>query len=96
MAISPACSIKPIWCDGVVARASALQSVDLGFISQVESYQKILKICIHSFPVRHLAHKATSLLVVSLIRTLHMMVPPLCGRQMAGLSSLSILVTQSN
>ena len=27
--------------DGVVVRASASQSVDLGFISQVESYQKI-------------------------------------------------------
>ena len=29
--------------DGVVVRASASQSVDLGFISLVESYQKTLK-----------------------------------------------------
>ena len=29
------------WHDGVVVRASASQSVDLGFISLVESYQKI-------------------------------------------------------
>ena len=36
--------------DGVVVRASALQSVDYGFISLVESYQKTLKNGIHSFP----------------------------------------------
>ena len=36
--------------DGVVVRAFASQSVDLGFISQVESYQKTLKTGIHSFP----------------------------------------------
>ena len=36
--------------DGVVVRASASQSVDMGFISQVESYQKTLKNGIHSFP----------------------------------------------
>ena len=36
--------------DGVVVRASALQSVDLGFISLVESYQKTLKNGIYSFP----------------------------------------------
>ena len=35
---------------GVVVRASASQSVDLGFISLVESYQKTLKNGIHSFP----------------------------------------------
>ena len=43
--------------DGVVVRASALQSVDLGFISLVESYQKILKNGIHSFPAWRSAHK---------------------------------------
>ena len=37
-------------CDGVVARASASQSVDLGFIPLVESYQKTLKNGIRSFP----------------------------------------------
>ena len=36
--------------DGVVIRTSALQSVDLGFIPLVESYQKTLKNGIHSFP----------------------------------------------
>ncbi len=35
--------------DGVVVRASASQSVDLGFIPLVESYQKTLK-NIYSFP----------------------------------------------
>ena len=41
--------------DGVVVGASASQSVDLGFISQVESYQKTLKNGIHSFPARRSA-----------------------------------------
>ena len=36
--------------DGVVVRASASQSVDLGFNLLVESYQKTLKNGIHSFP----------------------------------------------
>ena len=36
--------------DGVVVRASASQSVDLGFIPLVESYQKTLKNGIRSFP----------------------------------------------
>ena len=36
--------------DGVVVRASASQSVDLGFIPLVESHQKTLKNGIHSFP----------------------------------------------
>ena len=37
-------------CDGVVVRAFASQSVDLGFISEVESYQTTLKNDIDSFP----------------------------------------------
>ena len=36
--------------DGVVVGASTSQSVDLGFIPLVESYQKTLKNGIHSFP----------------------------------------------
>ena len=36
--------------DGVVVRASASQSVDLGLIPLVESYQKTLKNGIRSFP----------------------------------------------
>ena len=43
--------------DGVVVRASASQSVDLGFISLVESYQKTLINGIHSFPAWRSAHK---------------------------------------
>ena len=47
--------LENIWlimniCDGVVVRASASQSADLGFIPLVESYQKTLKNGIHSFP----------------------------------------------
>ena len=38
-------------------RASASQSVDLGFISLVESYQKTLKNGIHSFPAGRSANK---------------------------------------
>ena len=36
--------------DGIVVRASASQSVDLGFIPLVESYRKTLKNDIYSFP----------------------------------------------
>ena len=36
--------------DGVVVRASASQSVDVGFIPCVNSYLKTLKTGIHSFP----------------------------------------------
>ena len=36
--------------DGLVMRASASQSVDLGFIPLVESYQKTLKNSIYSYP----------------------------------------------
>ena len=43
--------------DGVVVRASASQSVDLGFISLVESYQNTLKNGIHSFPAGRSANK---------------------------------------
>ena len=39
----------------VVVRASASQSVDLGFNSLVESYQKTLKNGFHSFPARRSA-----------------------------------------
>ena len=41
---------RDILRDGVVVRASASQSVDLGFIPLVESYHKTLKNGIHSFP----------------------------------------------
>ena len=48
---------KEYWHDGVVVGVSALQSVDLGFISLVESYQKTLKNGIHSFSAWRSAHK---------------------------------------
>ena len=38
-----------LWRNGVVVRASASQSVDLGFIPFIVSYQKTLKNGIHSF-----------------------------------------------
>ena len=41
--------------DGVMVRASASQSVDLGFILLVESYQKFFKNGIYSFPAWRLA-----------------------------------------
>ena len=88
--------------DGVVVRASASQSVDLGFIPLVESYQKTLKNVIHSFPAWRSAHrdsvenKPASLLVVSLGRALNGMPPSLCGRQMVGPSSLPVVVAQSD
>ena len=43
--------------DGVVVRASASQSVDLGFIPLVESYQKTLKNGIYNFPAWRSAFK---------------------------------------
>ena len=69
--------------DGVVVRASASQSVDLGFIPLVESYQKTLK----KIGARHLwevvENKPASSLVVSLGKALNGMPLPLCGRQVA-------------
>ena len=43
--------------DGVMMGAPASQSVDLGFIPFVESYQKTLKSGIRSFPAWRLAFK---------------------------------------
>ena len=64
-------------CDGVVVRAFASQSVDLGFIPLVESYQKTLKNGIRSFPAWRSAlwdsveNKPASSLVVSLGKALN-------------------------
>ena len=82
--------------------ASALQSVNLGFISLVESYQKILQNGIHSFPAWRSAHKdnvenkPASLFVVSLGKALNGAPPSLRGRQMVGPSSLPAVVAQSD
>ena len=72
--------------DGVVVRMSASQSVDLGFISQVESYQKTLKMVFTASLLGaqqnrdSVENKPASLLVVSLGKTLNGMPPSLCGR----------------
>ena len=82
----------------MVARASASQSVDLGFISQVESYQKTLKNGIHSFPAWRsenrdsVENKLANLLVVSLGKALNGTPPSLCDRQLVGPSSLPVVV----
>ena len=73
--------------NGVVVKASASQSVDLGFISLVESYQKTLKTGIHSFPAWHSAfrkiveNKPANSLVEFLGNALNGTLPPFCGRQ---------------
>ena len=41
----------------MAVKKSASQSVDLGFISQVESYNKTLKNGIHSFPAWRSANR---------------------------------------
>ena len=76
--------------DGVLVRPSASQSVNLGFIPYVESYQKTLKNGIHSFPAWRSAqkrnsveNKPASLLVVCLGKALSGMPPCLCGKQVA-------------
>ena len=85
--------------NGVVVRVSASQSVDLRFILQVDLYQKTLKNGICSFPACCSAHrdsvenKPARLLVVSLGKILNGIPPSsLCGKQVAGPSSLSVVV----
>ena len=90
------------WCDVVVVRASASQSVDLGYIPQVKSCQKTLKSGNRSFPAWLSAHrdslenKPASLFVVSLGKALSGNPPSSCGRQVAGPSCLSVVVAQSD
>ena len=67
-----------------MARASALQLVDLEFISQGESYQKTLKNGIQGLPAWHSAQKvqcgeqAGKLACCALGKTLNEMSPSLC------------------
>ena len=81
-----------------MVRASALQSVDLEFIFQVETKPKDFKKGIQSFPAWRSANrdsvenKPASLLVVSLGKTFDKMPPFLCGRQVVGPSSLPDVV----
>ena len=85
-----------------MVRTSALQSVDLGFIDQVESHQKTLKNGIYSFPAwgsgnrESVENRPACLPVVFLGKALNGMPPSLCGRQVAGTSSLTIVVAQSD
>ena len=76
--------------DGIVVRASASQSVDLGFIPLVDMpYQKALKLISTAslLGARHLSkvveNKPASSLVVSLDKALNGMPPPLCERKVA-------------
>ena len=74
---------------GVEVRASASQSVDMGFIPFVESYQKTFKMVSIAFLLgaRHLwevvENKPASSFVVSLGKALIGTPPLLCGRQVA-------------
>ena len=87
-----------------MVRASTLQSVDLGLISQVESYQKTSKMVFTASLLDaqqnrdSVENKPESLLVVSLGKALNGMPPSSCGRQVAGRSSFqqtgSISITQ--
>ena len=83
-----------------MVRATASQSVDVEFNPQVEPYRKTLKNSIHSFSARGSAHrlsmenKPASLVVISLSKALNRMPPSSCGRQVAGPSSLSVVVAQ--
>ena len=86
-----------------MVRASDSQSIDLGFISLVESYQKTLKKMVFTaflLGAQHIKdsveNKPASLLVVSLGKVLNGMPPSLCGRQMVGPSSLPVVVAQSD
>ena len=86
----------------VVLRAPALQSVDLGFISQVESYRKTLKMLFTASLLGaqlnrdSVENKSASLLVASLGKVPNGMPPFPCGRQVVEPSSHPVVVAQSN
>ena len=75
--------------DGILVRAPASQSVDLGFIPHVESYQRFLKMVSPAslLGARHLGevveNKPASSLVVFLGKALNGTPPLLCGRHVA-------------
>ena len=85
-----------------MVKASASQSVDLGFIFPVESYQKTLKMVFTAslLGAQHnrdiMGNKTASLLVVSLGKARNGMPPSLCGKQMVKSSSQPVVVSQSN
>ena len=72
------CSDCPA-CNGIVVRVSTLQSVDMGFIFVVESYQKILKNGNSQLGAqqRNCVENKPANLLVSLGKTLNEMPPSL-------------------
>ena len=85
-----------------MVRLSGSQSADLGFIPQVDSYQKTFKNGIHSFPAWRSAHrdseenKLASLAVVSLGKAFNRMPSSSCGRQVVRPSGVPVVVVQSH
>ena len=84
-----------------MARASASQSVDLGFIPLVDPYQKSLQNSIHNFPawrsaLRDSVENKPASLLVSLGKAPNWMPPSSCGRQVAGPINLPVVVAQSD
>ena len=75
--------------DGVVVRASASQSVDLGFIPKSSHTKRLQKMVFTAslLGAQHkkggVENKPASLLVVFLGKALNGTPPPLCGRQVA-------------
>ena len=84
-----------------MVRASSLQLVDLGFIYEVESYQKTLKMVFTAFLLgtqqnRDSVENKLASSLVSLDKTFNEMPPFLCGKQVVELSCLPVVVAQSN
>ena len=83
-----------------IGLASASESLDLGFISQVESHQKTLKMVFIASLLGAQQNKDSvknmlaSLLVVSLGKTLNRTPLSLCGRQIMWPSSLPVVVAR--
>ena len=82
-----------------MVRASASQSVDLGFIFSSRVIPKDFKkwyFTASLFGAQHkknsAENKPASLLVVSLVKALNGMPPSLCGTQVAGRSSIPVMV----
>ena len=83
---------------GVVVRAFASQSVDLRFISQLESYQKTWKMVFAAFLLgaQHIRIVWRTSRQACLSKGLNGMPSFSCFRQVVGPSSLHVVVAQSN
>ena len=84
------------WRYGVVIGGSTSQSVNLGFISKLEKMVFGASLLGAQHKRYGVENKPASLLVVSLGKAFNGMPPSLCGRQMAGPSSLAVVVVQPN